>query len=311
MRQFVRSCAVVLLIAAGLSPARAADLFFDSDGTKIRYTDQGPRDGDAVLLVHGFAANIEFQWGPVIPSLVKDERRVVAFDFRGHGKSDKPRDPQAYGLAMIDDAARLLEHLQIERAHVVGYSMGAGLAGRFAAKYPEQTRSLTMGGAGLLPDEKFTRVFRDLVASLEQKGSMAPLILALTPPGVTPPTEFQLRTVDVMMMSSNDPRALAAMIRGFLPMLDEDAKQPPEHWRKSIEAPVLAIVGGDDPLLPTVRDTSKLLVGSKYVVIPHTDHITAYMSPKFAASLNEFFAAVETNHEGTKSTKEISSAAGN
>ncbi|MCA9237873.1 MAG: alpha/beta hydrolase [Planctomycetales bacterium] len=290
-RQWNLTAAAALAVwATCMAPVRAEDQFFDSDGVKIRYTDQGPRDGEPVVLIHGFACNIEFQWGPVLPQLARDHR-VIALDCRGHGHSDKPHDPDAYGLNMVDDVARLLEHLNIPRAHIVGYSMGAGLAARFAVKYPDMTLSVVMGGAGVMPDEGFISILDDLAVSLEKKSSMAPLILALTPPGAAPPSDFQVRTVDMMMMGMNDPLALAAMVREFEPMLDQDAKEPVEHWR-AIEAPVLAIVGADDPLRQSIAETAETLPGLKVVVIPGRDHVTTVMAPEFVRSIDEFLDAV-------------------
>ena len=271
--------ASVLATCAAAAPA--ADQFFDSDGVTIRYVDQGPRDGEPLLLIHGFAANIEFQWGPILPTLTK-ERRVVAFDCR---------HAEAYGLNMVKDAERLLAHLKIEQADVLGYSMGAGLAGRFAMLYPQRTRSLVMGGAGLMPDAAFTAVFTELATTLEKQGSMAPLVRALTPPGAPQPSNFQVRSADMVMMGMNDSRALAAMVRGFLPMLAADAKEPPEHWRQ-ITAPTLAIVGGADPLAPSVRRSVAMLPDAKLVVIPQADHVTAVLAPQFVKSVDEFLDAV-------------------
>src|SRR5262245_35775796 len=95
--------AVVLclsLVPAGLR-AQAPEVkkpYFDSDGVKIHYVVQGKEDGEPVLLIHGFSANIERQWEPVLKVLAKDYK-VIALDCRGHGGSDKPHDPKKYGLA--------------------------------------------------------------------------------------------------------------------------------------------------------------------------------------------------------------------
>src|SRR5262245_47248426 len=113
---------VVLWIVVLLSGciAKAEDQYFDSNGVKIHFVVEG--SGDPVLLIHGFTIDLERQWRApgVIAALAKDHQ-VIAFDNRGHGKSDKPHEPKQYGLEMIEDAARLLDHLQIKRAYVVGY----------------------------------------------------------------------------------------------------------------------------------------------------------------------------------------------
>ncbi|MFO0947208.1 MAG: alpha/beta fold hydrolase [Planctomycetota bacterium] len=85
----------------------------------------GKRGREPVLLIHGFSASILMQWGvPGILDRLASNHQVIAFDCRGHGKSDKPHDPSMYGANLAEDAIRLLDHLGVKKAHVVGYSMG-------------------------------------------------------------------------------------------------------------------------------------------------------------------------------------------
>jgi pimeloyl-ACP methyl ester carboxylesterase len=93
---------------------------FDSAGIPIHYMVLGKKDGEPVLLIHGFTGTIETQWAPVIKALATDYR-VIALDCRGHGGSGKPHDPKQYGIEMVKDAVRLLDHLKIDKAHVAGY----------------------------------------------------------------------------------------------------------------------------------------------------------------------------------------------
>src|SRR5687767_2761185 len=113
----------VLLISALLlaTPARGEDNFFDSGGVRIRYIDQGA--GEPIMLIHGNGGRLE-AWTDygVMQNLARDYR-VIAFDARGHGMSGKPHDPTAYGRQMGLDAIRLLDHLKIKQAHIIGYSM--------------------------------------------------------------------------------------------------------------------------------------------------------------------------------------------
>ena len=105
---------------------------FASNGVDIAYELYG--QGDPILLIHGFASNGFVNWRSTswVDLLEKAGRMVVTIDNRGHGKSDKPHDPEKYGLEMVRDAIRLLDHLEIKKAHVVGYSMG----GLIAQDYP-------------------------------------------------------------------------------------------------------------------------------------------------------------------------------
>ncbi|MBQ0818022.1 MAG: alpha/beta fold hydrolase, partial [Methyloceanibacter sp.] len=97
---------------------------FDSDGVEIAYLDEG--EGEPILLIHGFASNSEANW--IAPNWVRTlteaGRRVIAYDNRGHGESEKLYDPELYGApTMAEDARRLLDHLGVEQADMLGYSM--------------------------------------------------------------------------------------------------------------------------------------------------------------------------------------------
>jgi len=72
----------------------------------------------------------------------------VTIDCRAHGRSDKPTDPDAYGLAMVEDVRRLLDHLGVDRAGIAGYSMGSWITLKFASLYPERVWAVAVGGGG-------------------------------------------------------------------------------------------------------------------------------------------------------------------
>src|SRR4051812_31554365 len=116
MRYAVAVLASVLL----WSGARAEEKTFDSNGVKVAYLDEG--QGEPVVLLHGFGASSEEMWTKMplattqFVSALKGYR-VLAVDFRGHGKSDKPHDPKMYGAEMAEDVVRLLDHLKIKKAH--------------------------------------------------------------------------------------------------------------------------------------------------------------------------------------------------
>src|SRR5438093_9961355 len=143
-------CCCILFVAA--QQAGTPDQFFDSKGVKIRYTVQGK--GEPVLLIHGFLINQEMNWGG--PGVIKELARhyqVIALDNRGHGKSGKPHDPGQYGMEMTEDAVRLLDHLQIKKAHVVGYSMGGVITLKLLVSHPGRLLSATLGGHGGIKED--------------------------------------------------------------------------------------------------------------------------------------------------------------
>ena len=171
-----------LLLLATSCGLRAEDFFFDSAGVRIHYVVEGK--GEPVVLVHGFAVDIASNWAE--PGIIKglaDRYQVIAIDNRGHGRSDKPHDPQQYGVNMVSDVTRLLDHLNIQKAHIVGYSMGGNIAGVFLTDHPERVRTAILGatpwvGADGLP----ARVVwaNQLAESLEQGRGIGPHIIRLT-----------------------------------------------------------------------------------------------------------------------------------
>lgn len=129
---------------------------FDSDGVQIAYIDVPAKEGaagggDPILLIHGFASNHAVNWVNTlwVRYLTEAGYRTIALDNRGHGQSEKLYEPTAYTSdRMAGDAVRLLQHLGIERADVMGYSMGARIAAHMALDYPNEVRSLLLGGMG-------------------------------------------------------------------------------------------------------------------------------------------------------------------
>jgi pimeloyl-ACP methyl ester carboxylesterase len=124
---------------------------FDSKGTKIVYFTQGK--GEPVVLIHGFLSSAGINWSlPGVSGQLAKDYQVIAMDVRGHGLSDKPTKDEAYGPELVEDVVRLLDHLKIKKAHIVGYSMGGIIAANFAVKHPDRVLSCTLGGMGWLKD---------------------------------------------------------------------------------------------------------------------------------------------------------------
>src|SRR6516225_9871571 len=122
---------------------------FDHDGVEIAFLDEG--EGEPIVLVHGFASTAAVNW--VHPgwftTLKTARRRVIALDNRGHGDSAKLYDPFAYHSAiMAEDVRALLDHLDLARADVMGYSMGARIAAYLALRHPQRVGSVVFGGLG-------------------------------------------------------------------------------------------------------------------------------------------------------------------
>src|SRR5471032_1136181 len=123
---------------------------FKNGAVEISYLDEG--SGDPIVLVHGFASNKQINWVNTgwVSTLMRAGRRVIALDNRGHGQSSKLYEPAAYDSAiMAEDVRALLDHLTIERADVMGYSMGARICAFLAINHPVRVRAIILGGLGI------------------------------------------------------------------------------------------------------------------------------------------------------------------
>ena len=124
---------------------------FTSSGVTIFYTVQG--SGSTLVLIHGLHSSGTMNWTlPGITAALAQHHRVIVIDCRGHGKSDKPGTDAAYGTAMVEDVVALLTHLDIRKAHIVGYSMGGMIALKTAVLHPERVQGLLLCGMGWLQD---------------------------------------------------------------------------------------------------------------------------------------------------------------
>jgi pimeloyl-ACP methyl ester carboxylesterase len=280
LRRFVPALALLAFV----TDVRADDRFFDSNGVKIRYTVQG--QGEPVVLIHGFAANLDLNWGlpGVIKALARDYR-VIAIDNRGHGKSGKPHSVDQYGMEMVEDAVRLLDQLKIKKAHFVGYSMGAMLVNKLVVTHPDRVLTAVLGGAAGVRAGAKLAFFEALADSLEKGKGMAPLIVGLTPIGKQKPTAGQIAAINKVIVAGNDTKALAAVVRSW-----KNLAITTDQF-KSNRIPTLAIVGGTDPLRKSVEAIQGLMGGlEQVIVLPGADHMTALVHAEFVPSLRRFLA---------------------
>jgi pimeloyl-ACP methyl ester carboxylesterase len=146
--------AVVSLLPVGCAfgAERPTVHTFDSNGTKIAYFTQGEK-GEPVVLIHGWLSSAGINWWlPGTSAAIAKDHQVIAMDVRGHGHSDKPQKEDAYGPDLVEDVVRLMDHLKIKKAHVVGYSMGGIIAANFTAKHPDRVLTCTLSGMGWLKE---------------------------------------------------------------------------------------------------------------------------------------------------------------
>ena len=166
---------------------------FDANGVKLHYIVEGK--GQPVVLIHGLYSSIRMNWQmPGVIGMLSKNYQVIALDLPGHGESDKPTTEAAYGMEMVEDILRLLDHLNIKRAHIVGYSMGGMIAMKFMAKHQDRALSGVVGGMGWLREGSALQNFWERMP--ERQGGSTPSACARSL-GTLALTEAELRAINV------------------------------------------------------------------------------------------------------------------
>jgi pimeloyl-ACP methyl ester carboxylesterase len=250
-------------------------LFFNSGGVSIAYVDIRPEQGhaDPILLIHGFASSHAVNWANTLwfKTLTHAGYRVVAFDNRGHGESEKLYRPEDYdSFVMADDARRLLDHLNIERADVMGYSMGARITAHLALKSPERMRSALLGGLGI-----------HLVDGVGLPVAIADAMEAPSLDDLTDPMQRMFRAF--AEQTKSDRKALAACIRGSRQSLTREQVG-------SITLPTLISVGTNDAVAGSGHELARLMPNAKVLDIPGRDHNLAVGDRVHKQGVVEFLA---------------------
>ena len=245
---------------------------FDSDGVDIAFLDTGGGpDKLPVLLIHGFASNVQTNWTNTgwVEFLAKAGYRVVAFDNRGHGESQKLYQLTDYGAPlMAEDGRRLLDHLGIARAHVIGYSMGARIAAFLALTHPDRVGRLVFGGLGF-----------SMVRGMAGTGPIARSLEAESIDDVTNPTARTFRAF--AEQTKSDLKALAACIRSSRAPITAEMVA-------TIQPPVLVAVGENDVIGGSAEALAKLIPGARAYTIPGRDHNRAVGDRSFKAEVLQF-----------------------
>ncbi len=249
--------------------------FFDSDGVRIYYQDTGASgSGDVVALVHGFGSSARHNWGDTgWIDLLARRHRVLAPDVRGHGQSDKPHRRDAYGYRMMGaDVIRLLDHLRIERAMLMGYSMGGSIAIDLMLWKPERFRAVVLGGIA----------YDDGLENPADRAAIAEAYRAADPSQITGAVARAYRRF--AEAQGNDLAALAALMDG------ERAPIPPARFT-AVRLPVLIVVGTRDDAIGDPRPLAEMIPGARLVMLEGRHHLDAPMDERYKQSVMEFFAA--------------------
>lgn len=288
MKSFVRCAAAFLGLVSVQGLAAEEGKYADFNGVKIHYIDRGK--GEAIVLLHGGTSSLE-SWvrTGVVANLEKDYR-VIAFDARGHGKSDSPREPKAYGRQQALDVPRLLDALKIGRAHVVGFSLGSSTVAQLLTLHPERfLTAVQVAGAGRSPAAANDPRIEVEAAEIEKDCVSRSRIYRQAPPNAKPTEEdYQKRVAACRADPNFDQLAVAASLRGY-----KDQAVTPEQMM-AVKVPTLGIVGTLDHTLKEMQDLKKLRPDMKLVLLEGVSHTGAtgiQGRPELVSAIRDFIGS--------------------
>jgi pimeloyl-ACP methyl ester carboxylesterase len=245
---------------------------FNSDSVEIAFDDVG--QGEPVLLIHGFASNGRVNWVDTgwVKTLVDGGFRVITMDNRGHGESEKLYNPDLYPAAeMAEDARRLLDHLEIPRAHVMGYSMGARIAAFLTINHPARVGAAVFAG---LASRMITGV-----------GGGPEIARALEAASLLDVTDVSARSFRVFAeQTRGDLKALAACIRSSRVKITAE-------MLATIKAPTLVVVGEKDDVAGEIGPLVAAIPGATGVTLHRRNHMNAVGDRQYKAAVLTFLGA--------------------
>lgn len=244
---------------------------FNSNGVEIAYETAG--EGPPILLIHGFASTGRVNWWDTgwVKTLTKAGHSVITFDHRGHGGSQKLYDPALYpATEMAEDARRLLDHLEVIQACVMGYSMGARVSAFLTLHHPERVTRAVFAG---LASRMITGVGGGEAIA---QGLEAPDITAVIDPNARAFRKFAEQT-------GSDLKALAACIRSSREKIRvEDLA--------GISVPVLVVAGDKDDVAGDVETLVNAIPGARGLSLPGRNHMNAVGDRSYKDAVTAFFS---------------------
>ena len=234
---------------------------FQSDGVRLHYVLAGPDEGRPIVLVHGYCSDYPLNWVGTRwqETLAGDGRLVLGLDCRGHGRSEKPHDPDAYARSTLAaDVVRLLDHLGIPDADYLGYSMGARIGLEAAVRHPGRLRRFVLGGLG-----RWGGGGRSELIARRMRGDET----------VDDPTAEMFYRF-AASRPINDLEALACCILGPQPPLTEEEFG-------AIRRPVAIVVGDRDPIARGAPELASQIPGARCIALAGRDHMNAVPARQF------------------------------
>jgi pimeloyl-ACP methyl ester carboxylesterase len=246
------------------------------NGVKLAYVELGDPAGEPLLLLHGYTDSSR-TWSLTAPYLAK--YRLIMPDQRGHGSSDAPAC--CYSLsAFADDARLLLDALKVERAAVVGHSLGSMVAITMAAEYPDRVTSIGLiGSTALAPLQRGDWLYENTTSLKAPLDPASPFLREWHPANQPTP-------VDPVFARTVRDEYLTIPLHVWRGVMRELAGVPIGRHAADVKAPVLILSGGKDPLFPAPHHASllKAFPRAEAHVFPELGHNPNWEQPESVAS---------------------------
>jgi 3-oxoadipate enol-lactonase len=266
--------------------------YAEAGGTRLYYERHGPKPGEApaIVFAHGAGGN-HLSWWQQVPHF-RDRYTCVVFDHRGYGQSGDS-DPPRIGAAFVDDLRGLLDHLGIDRAHLVAQSMGGWTCLGFALRYPHRVEKLVMCDThgGLLSD-----AVRAAFAADPRPAEPLPDFIHVAAGARMHREQPALHFLYTEMDALNEPRSreeIGAILRA--------AGSPSADDVAALDIPVLFIAGEEDPLIPppVLEVAAKHFRGAHVVRVAEAGHSVYFeRAEQFNAIVDHFLS--EAPHRAAK-----------
>jgi len=250
------------------------------DDISIFYDETG--HGPPVIFAHAYLGRTDVWAGQRLA--LAGRYRVIAYDARGHGRTDSPHDRDAYSLSRaVDDVIGLMDALDIERAHVCGLSMGAETMLHVLLRYPDRVQTATLADIGTGSDDPiaFRTYCSDLADSFLEHGTAWTFEHRLSQDefvlGLSRKREKALDGLKALV-ESQDPKGLAYCLYGVIS--DRPSIYSLEPELRAVDRPVLVITGAlDTTVTGPAGFLARIIPGAQAVVIPDVGHVTNIQAP--------------------------------
>lgn len=266
--------------------------FIELQGILHHYQDVGPRDGEVLVLVHGWDCSA-FWWHHIIDPLASAGYRVIIYDLRGHGYSANDPTGDYTVKSFSADLWHLCEALQLQQVHVASFSLGAAVALHFAATYPERVKSLVFFNFGLLTNNPLQvmvlpplldLVFNGILRPIERRGWwVIPYVYARLVMAKNTPLANDVR-LGTHSLRCCDPEAVRVSARQ---LADQEVQAAIPRQMAELSQPVLLVAGEGDPIMLPARGQKliELAQNGTFMEVPRCGHLILFELPELVVQI--------------------------